>query len=67
MIRASGGGEPGATLLIKSLPVLGAPCIHAMVNPQVLVFGSNISTRYVLCPLCRGGAGAHLMVARNGA
>ena len=66
MIRSPRSGERGSTMIIESLPVLGAPCIHAMVKPQVLVFGSNSSTRYVLCPLCRGGAGAHLMVAKNG-
>ena len=66
MIRTLGGGEPGSARIIESLPVLETPCVHARVAPQALLFGSNGSSRYVVCHLCRGGAGAHLMVAKNG-
>ena len=65
MIRTPGGGGPHPPLIIQGLPVMETPCIHARVAPHALFFGANGSSRYIVCHLCREGAGAHLVVAKG--
>ena len=66
MIRTPGGGGPHPLRIIQGLPVMETPCIHARVAPHALFFGANGSSRYIVCHLCREGAGAHLVVAKKG-
>ena len=41
-------------------------CIHARVAPHMLFVGANATTRYIVCHLCRDGAGAHLVITKKG-